>query len=87
MFKQIPTAMGSKFTHKICLNASNKYAHGFGNPRLAKIKVSFIFACLSKLNCVKDLLNPQNKYLVDNVLELLVDVTIAENETEQIIKS
>ena len=43
-FKQIPTAKGSKFTHKFRLNSSNKYAHGYGTQRLAKIEVAFIFA-------------------------------------------
>ena len=52
-FKQIPTAKGSKFTHKFRLNSSNKYAHGYGTQRLAKIEVAFIFAFfLLNLKCV-----------------------------------
>ena len=42
-FKHVPTARGFKFTHKFCLNSSNKYKYNRGMPRLAKIEVAFIF--------------------------------------------
>ena len=49
-FKQVATAKGSKFSHKICLNSSNKYAYGCGTPKLAKIEVAFTFAFFIKYN-------------------------------------
>ena len=51
-FKHVPTAKGHNLKHKFCLISSNNYACRCGTSKLAKIKVSFIFACLLKLNCV-----------------------------------
>ena len=82
-FNQVQTARGYNFTRKFCLNSSNEYEQNRGIPNLAKIEVAFIFAFF-KLNFIQELLNPQNGYLVDNALELFVDITITESETEQI---
>lgn len=68
MFTHLSTVKTKIVTGKFSFNSSNKYEDAKG---------------VSKLALIEDILNTQNGYLIDNALEILVDVTINESETDE----